>query len=102
MVEVCPKCGGKPKCGWLYNILGVGKDTMVCTKLSLELAHKLHNIINKEFQGNANAATRKAWELLIKHYGRTAKPPHVRNATLGWECSKCGYVWKMGEGVKHE
>ena len=96
MGEKCPKCGSKPKCGWLYSVLEEVGEGII--KLPLELAHELHNVINKKFEGNANAAMRKAWELLIKHYGSTAKPPHVRNATLGYECSKCGYLWKAGKG----
>ena len=95
MGEKCPKCGSEPKHAWLCSVLE-GKTVIV--KLPLEEAHKLYNKTNKEFQGNLNAAMKKAIELLTKHYGGTTKPPHIGNASLGYECSKCGYLWKTGEG----
>lgn len=106
MSRRCPKCGAEAEHAWLYNVLEVGEDIMVSVKLRPEQAHELYNVVNKEFQGNVNAAMREAIELLTKHYGgitstskysETTKPP-VRDAELGWECSKCGYVWNMGKG----
>ena len=107
MAEVCPKCGGKPKCGWLYNILEVRGGIRQGLKLPLKQANKLQNKTNKEFQGNLNSAMTKAIELLVKKYTDTTKhyevtKPPVRNATLGYECSKCGYLWKAGEGRPKE
>ena len=103
MAEKCPKCGAKPKCGWLYNVLEVRGGVRQWLKLPLKVAHKLQNKTNKEFQGNLNAAMTKAIELLVKKYTGTTEhyvvtKPLVRDATLGYECSKCGYLWKAGKG----
>ena len=103
MVENCPKCGAKPKHALLYSVLEVGEGITMITKLRPEQAHELYNIVNKEFQGNLDAAMRKTIELFVKHYKGTTGPfpgrEPVRDATLGYECSKCGYVWKMAKEV---
>lgn len=101
--ERCPKCGAKPKCGWLYNILEIRGGIRVSLKLSLEQTRKLYDKTNREFQGNLKAAMRRAIELLVKYYTGiktfSGRNP-VRDTTLGYECSECGFVWKIGEDKK--